>query len=95
MIAVEFTQTAEDDYLDILDNVSRNSIDEAIAIDAKLTALINNLKKYKHFCPLSLRFPRFRRCVITNSISLVYELSNQSITITPIFYNRSNNPFTS
>ena len=95
MIAVEFTQTAEDDYLDILDNISRNSIDEAIAIDAKLTTLINNLRRYKFFCPSSLKFPKFRRCVITNNISLVYEVGKKSITVISIFDNRSNSPFTS
>lgn len=93
MIAVELTQTAEDSYLDILDNISRNSIDKALAIDDKMTALINNLKKYKYFCPPSSKFPKFRRCVLTNNISLVYEIGKKSITIISIFDNRSNNPF--
>lgn len=93
MITVEFTQSAEDDYLEILDELSRRSLDEALILDDKLNTLIENLQKYKFLCPASLNFPKFRRCVVTPSISLVYEIGRNSITIISIFDSRSNTPF--
>ncbi|MCO6493367.1 MAG: type II toxin-antitoxin system RelE/ParE family toxin [Phaeodactylibacter sp.] len=93
MIEVEFTKTAEEDYLALLDEISRRSVDEALELDAKLDALIENLQKFKHLCPPSKKFPKFRRCVLTRYISLVYEAGQQSITIISIFDSRSSNPF--
>jgi plasmid stabilization system protein ParE len=94
MVTVQFTQTAEDDYLALIDYLSRRSIDDAIALDQKMDTLVENLKKYKHFCPPSRQFPKFRKCVITPSISLIYEIGKASITIISVFDNRSNTPFT-
>ena len=48
MIEVEFTKTAEEDYLALLDEISRHSVDEALELDAKMDALIRNLQKFKH-----------------------------------------------
>ncbi len=93
MIKVEFTKTAEEDYLTLLDDISRRSVDEALELDAKMDALIKNLQKFKHLCPPSREFPKFRRCVLTRYISLVYEAGQQSITIISIFDSRSRNPF--
>ena len=93
MIKVEFTKTAEEGYLTLLDDISRRSVDEALELDAKLDALIDNLQKFKHLCPPSRKFPQFRRCVLTRHISLVYEAGQQSITIISIFDSRSSNPF--
>ena len=67
MVTVLFTQTAEDDYLALIDYLSRRSVDDAIALDQKMDALVENLKKYKHFCPPSRKFPKFRKCVLTPS----------------------------
>ena len=46
MIEVEFTKTAEEDYLALLDEISRHSVDEALELDAKMDALIRNLQKF-------------------------------------------------
>jgi len=93
MIEVELTKTAEEGYLALLDEISRHSVDEALELDAKMDALIGNLQKFKHLCPPSRKFPKFRRCVLTRYISLVYEVGQQSITIISIFDSRSRNPF--
>lgn len=93
MVNVEFTQTAEEDYLAILDETSRRSLDEALELDAKLDKLVENLQKFKYLCPPSRNFPKFRRCVLTKIISLVYEVGQTSITIISIFDSRSRNPF--
>lgn len=93
MIEVEFTKTAEESYLALLDEISRRSVDEALELDTKLDVLIENLQRFKHLCPPSKKFPKFRRCVLTRYISLVYEVGQQSITIISIFDSRSRNPF--
>lgn len=93
MIEVEFTKTAEEGYLTLLDEISWHSVDEALELNAKLDALIENLQRFKHLCPPSKKFPKFRRCVLTRYISLVYEVGQQSGTIISIFDSRSGNPF--
>ena len=93
MIKVEFTKTAEESYLALLDEISRRSVDEALKLDAKMDALIENLQRFKHLCPPSKKIPKFRRCVLTRNISLVYEAGQQSVTIISIFDSRSGNPF--
>ncbi len=93
MIEVTFTKTAEEDYLALLDEISRRSLDEALELDRKMDALIENLQKYKHLCPPSKSFPKFRRCVLSRNISLVYEAGQQSITNISVFDSRSRNPF--
>lgn len=93
MINVAFTQTAQEDYLAILDELSRRSLDEALELDAKMDTLIKNLQQFKHLCPPSKNFPKYRRCVITRFISLVYEVGAKSVTIISVFDNRSKHPF--
>lgn len=93
MIKVAFTQTAEEGYIAILDETSRRSLDEAIKLDNKLDTLIENLKKFKYLCPVSKHFPKFRRCVVTRFVSLVYEVGQQLTTIISVFDARSKNPF--
>ena len=93
MIKIEFTKTAEEDYLALLDTTSQRSLDEALELDAKFETLIENLRQFKYLCPPSKRFPKFRRCVVTRFVSLVYEVGNQSITIISVFDARSSNPF--
>ena len=93
MIKVEFTKTAEEDYLALLHETSSRSLDEALELDAKLDTLIENLQKFKHLCPPSKNFPKFRRCVVTRFVSLVYEVGQQSVTIISVFDSRSKNSF--
>ena len=94
MNKVIFTQTAEDDYLSLLGDLSRVSLDQALALDEKMNKLIENLAQFKYFCPPTRNFPKFRRCVITKYLSLVYEVGESSITIISIFNNRNRSPFT-
>lgn len=93
MVTVQMTQTAEDDYLALLNDVYQKSIDAALQLDARMDTLMENLGRFKHFCPPTKRFPKFRRCVVTRTISLVYEVGINSITIISVFDNRSNSPF--
>ncbi len=93
MITVEWTGAAKDDYLFLLELTYERSTDIALELDDKLETLLDNLRRYKHFCPATENFPKFRRCVVTKFISLVYEVGEQSITIISVFDTRSRSPF--
>ncbi len=90
---VAFTKTAEEDYLALLDEISRRSLDEAMELDSKMDTLIENLSRFKFLCPSSRKFPKYRRCVVTRNVSLVYEVGQQSVTIIAVFDSRMRNPF--
>jgi plasmid stabilization system protein ParE len=93
MNIVESTQTAADDYLDILTNLIEVSEAAAQELQDSMERLVNNLRQFKHLCPRIERFPKFRRCTMTRYISLVYEVGKNSVTIISIFDNRMNSPF--
>jgi plasmid stabilization system protein ParE len=93
MIAVEWTGVAKSDYLSLLRDTYDRSVNTALELDEKLERLLHNLRQFRHFCPPSKKFPKFRRCVVTQYISLVYEVGEDSITIISIFDTRSPNPF--
>lgn len=93
MITIEWTGVAKDDYASILQEIYNKSIDAALELDEKIQLLLTNLQKFKHFCPQSNKYPRFRRCVITSTLSLIYETGKSTITIIAIIDSRSNSPF--
>lgn len=93
MTPVEITLTAQDDYIAILEHIYHQSTDAALQLDEKMEALINNLRKFKHLCPATRKFPKFRRCIVTKHVALVYEVGKNSITIISIFDVRSGDPF--
>ena len=93
MNIVEWTGTAEDDYLALLKDTYYQSTELGVALYDRMEALIENLRQFKHLCPPTQRFPKFRRCVVTRYLSLVYEVGENSITVISIFDSRKDNPF--
>lgn len=93
MNTIQWALAAQDDYLTMLKDVYGRSVDAAIQIDEKMEALLEKLRRFKHLCPPSRKFPKFRRCVVTRHISLVYEVGSESITILSVFDSRSEHPF--
>ena len=93
MTKIEWTGVAKEDYLFFLFQAYDRSTGVALELDDKLEALLSNLQNFKHFCPPTEKFPKFRRCVVTKYISLVYEVGEQSITIISIFDTRGRSPF--
>lgn len=93
MITVEWTGVAREDYLAILKETYEQSVDAALQLDDKIEGLLTNLRRFKHFCPPSRNFPKFRRCVVTRYISLVYETGENFITIISVFDSRGRSLF--
>ncbi len=93
MTQVTWTEVAKEDYLTLLRETYDYSVDAALALDNKMEKLLGNLSRFKHFCPATQNFPKFRRCVVTPYISLVYETGENAVTIISIFDSRRKNPF--
>jgi plasmid stabilization system protein ParE len=93
MNRVEWSTVAEDDYLALLEQTYMHSTEGGVALFERMESLLENLRQFKHFCPPTEKFPKFRRCVVTRHLSLVYEVGEHSITIMSIFDPRGSNPF--
>ncbi|HAD13322.1 MAG TPA: hypothetical protein DCF33_12905 [Saprospirales bacterium] len=93
MTSIHWTETAKDDYLAILKTLYEQSADLAIALDDKMESLISNLRQFRYLCPPSRKFPKFRRCILTKNLALVYEASEDSLLIISIFDTRAQHPF--
>ena len=90
---VEWSTVAEDDYLILLEETYMYSTEAGIELFERMEALLQNLRQFRHFCPPTEKFPKFRRCVVKRHLSLVYEVGENAITIISIFDSRSSSPF--
>ncbi len=93
MTIVQWTEVAKDDYVVALKSAYQQSVDAALLLDGKMETLLSNLRQFKHFCPPAQRFPKFRRCVVTKYLALVYEVGEESILIVSVFDTRTQHPF--
>lgn len=93
MADIQWASAAKDDYIALLKETYAHSVDMALALDEKMEALLAKLQRFKFLCPPSRQFPKFRRCVLSNHISLIYEVGSEAITILSVFDSRSSNPF--
>lgn len=93
MIDVQWTEVAKDDFVEILKKVYERSADLAVRLNEEMEALQQNLSQFKHFCPPSVKFPKFRRCIVNKDLALVYEAGESSITIISVFDTRAQHPF--
>lgn len=90
---VIFSPKAEDAYLAILEHYYHFSIDFALHLEEKLDRLIFNLRKFKKLCPPSKALPGIRRCVLTENISLVYQVVESDIHIISVYDSRTDHLF--
>lgn len=65
------------------------SIDAAISLDEKIEKLTDSLVTFSHICPRSQKIPRYRRCVVTKHISMLYEIRGRVIFIIAVLDNRA------
>ncbi len=93
MTTVQWAEVAKEDYLAVLKFTYEQSADKAVLLDEKMEALLGNLRQFKHFCPPAQKFPKFRRCILTKHLAMVYEVGEESILILSVFDTRMQHPF--
>lgn len=93
MNKVIFSPKAEEAYLSILEHYYHFSIDFALLLEEKLDRLVSNLRRFKKLCPPSKLLPRIRRCVLTENISLIYQVIEKDIHIISFYDNRTDHLF--
>lgn len=93
MTSVQWSEVARDDYVAVLKSVYLDSADKAVLLNEKMEALLSNLRQFKHFCPPTQKFNKFRRCILTKHLALVYEVGEESILILSVFDTRMQHPF--
>ncbi len=93
MTTIQWAEVAKDDYVANLKSIYNQSADKAVLVDEKMESLLNNLRQFKHFCPVTQKFPKFRPCIVTKYLALVYEVGEESILIVSVFDTRTQQPF--
>lgn len=93
MHKVIFSPKAEDAYLAILEHYYHFSIDFALLLEEKLDRLVSNLRKFKKLCPPSKLLTGIRRCVLTENISLVYQVVENDIHVISVYDSRTDHLF--
>ena len=89
MYQVEWTEYGKDTYAELLDSIMSVSLDAAIATDEKIEKLTDSLATFSHICPRSEKIPRYRRCVISKHVSMLYEIRGRMIFIIAVLDNRA------
>ncbi|MCC6724989.1 MAG: type II toxin-antitoxin system RelE/ParE family toxin [Saprospiraceae bacterium] len=89
MYQVEWTEYGKDAYAELLDSIMALSLDAAISLDEKIEKLTDSLATFSHICPRSVKIPRYRRCVVTKQISMLYEIRGRMIFVIAVLDNRA------
>lgn len=64
----------------------------AIDFEDKTNALLDHLKVYKKFCPVS-KIKKLRKCVIHKNTSLIYKINQNNIELVTFIDNHSSHKF--
>ena len=88
MLPVYWTDIAEDCYAALVEYQAQFSIRAAESLEVKINDLVERLSIHNSLCPPSELLPRFRRCVVTEDISLIYEVLIDRIEIIAFVDNR-------
>ena len=67
-------------------------IEIVIDFEEKTNELLDHLKKYKKFCPLSKK-KNIRKCVIHKNTSFVYKIKKTNIELITFLDNRTENEY--
>lgn len=89
MYQVEWTEYGKDTYAELIDGIMSTSLDAAISLDEKIEKLTDSLATFSHICPRSEKIPRYRRCVLTKNVSMLYEIRGRMIFIIAVLDNRA------
>jgi len=93
MYQVIWTELAKDTYAETLKSLMEKSIDAAIELDEKVEALTENLSRFRYLCPRSPKISHYRRCVISATTSLLYEVRGMLVFILAVLDNRAEQLF--
>ncbi|MCB9315796.1 MAG: type II toxin-antitoxin system RelE/ParE family toxin [Lewinellaceae bacterium] len=93
MTTIRWTETADTAYITLLRKVYDRSTEAALALDLQLEKLLERLRQFCYHCPPLENIPGLRRCLITQNLGLVYDVSGDEITIISVYDTRTNNPF--
>ncbi len=88
MLPVYWTDIAEDCYAALVEYHAQFSVRAAESLEAKVESLTERLERHHALCPPSELLPRFRRCVVTEDVSLIYEVFPDRIEIVAFVDNR-------
>ncbi len=88
---IAWSELAEQTYLGTLEYYLAFSQNFAENLEVKVKALTDRLADFKHLCPPAPRLPRYRKCVLTPDISLIYEIRGVTIYIAAFIDNRAEN----
>ena len=88
MLPVYWTDIAEDCYAALVEYQAQFSIRAVVSLEAKVEDLVERLKRHHALCPPSELLPRFRRCTVTEDVSLIYEILPDRIEIVAFVDNR-------
>jgi hypothetical protein len=89
MNQVYWTELAKDTYAVLLQSLSDYSLEAAIELNDRVMALEDKLSQFRFACPASNKLPRFRRCVLSKHVSVVYEVRDRLVFIVAVLDNRS------
>lgn len=91
-MVIQWTNTAREEYRSILQSAYDLSADSALELDEQLEVLQDRLLIFKNLCPPHPEIPTFRRCVVTKTVALIYDLTETTIIIIAVIDTRSNHP---
>ncbi len=86
---VLWSELAEETYLGILQYYQAFSQSAAENLEAKVIALTDRLAEFKYLCPPAPNLPRYRKCVIAQYTSVIYEVRGATIYIAAFIDNRA------
>jgi len=93
MGSIRWTDGAEESYLNLLDTLSRQSIEAAILLQEQIDKMLHRLQRFQHICPPIEGASGLRRCRVTRYITLVYTILDQDIVVLSVFDSRMDTPF--
>ncbi|MBC7774428.1 MAG: hypothetical protein H7246_03235 [Phycisphaerae bacterium] len=93
MKTVRWSNLAFETYWTFSEEIAVFSQRTAITLEDKLNALLDRLAVHEHACPPLETLSRYRKCVLSKNISLIYEVTTDSIELVSFIDNRMEHGF--
>ena len=92
MAKIKWTNNARTEYHALLRFAKNSSQKQAEEIRLQLNVLLKKVQIFNRICPSHPKLPEFRRCVFNKNFIVVYDLSDNEITLISVFDARSAHP---